>query len=530
MPIYSRGWLKVALPAVAGFFLVVTGWAVTEIKKNESYESGDILIQSVKEFAPLERAAVVFHHDRHTDVLEAHQKGCSTCHLTHENRLSLKFKRLEDKGRQFLMETYHTNCIGCHRELRGKQQTGGPLTCGECHREPVPEIDRDSMSFNHSLHYRHVKAADKECGLCHHVYDKEAEKTVYAKGEEGSCRYCHKQEDSDTGMSFRKAAHMSCLFCHMEKQAQNQTAGPVKCRGCHDPGEKQAIKTVKDVPRIERNQPDVGFVERYPKNPEMTASDYRMGLVPFDHRNHETQEDTCRVCHHESLDTCSRCHTVKGAKEGNWVTLAQAMHQEGEQKSCIGCHLRKTEKTSCAGCHGVKPARKTEDSDCLRCHLAAVGKDDLPSAVVADSGLAERMLNRAKKGAETPNWESPPETVKIDALEKTYGPVDLPHGKIISALKKGVAEDGLAQYFHNGDEQLCRGCHHNSPPSENPPRCGSCHGKPFTGKDPHTPGLMAAYHQQCMGCHREMNVSKPPSNDCTACHKEKGKEIVSAFR
>ena len=36
------------------------------------------------------------------------------------------------------------------------------------------------------------------------------------------------------------------------------------------------------------------------------------------------------------------------------------------------------------------------------------------------------------------------------------------------------------------------------------------------------PGLMGAYHLQCMGCHKEMGMEKPVS--CTDCHKEKTHE------
>ena len=36
------------------------------------------------------------------------------------------------------------------------------------------------------------------------------------------------------------------------------------------------------------------------------------------------------------------------------------------------------------------------------------------------------------------------------------------------------------------------------------------------------PGLKAAYHQQCMGCHREMGLEKPAATECAACHQEKG--------
>jgi hypothetical protein len=32
---------------------------------------------------------------------------------------------------------------------------------------------------------------------------------------------------------------------------------------------------------------------------------------------------------------------------------------------------------------------------------------------------------------------------------------------------------------------------------------------------------MAAYHRQCMECHKAMGISKPVSTDCTACHDKR---------
>ena len=114
-----------------------------------------------------------------------------------------------------------------------------------------------------------------------------------------------------------------------------------------------------------------------------------------------------------------------------------------------------------------------------------------------------------------------PETVTIKSLSETYEPVELPHGKIVSALVKGIENNKLATYFHTEQGTLCQGCHHNSPATRKPPRCASCHGKPFQESDLFRPGLMAAYHQQCMGCHDQMGIEKPASRDCAGCHKEK---------
>jgi DnaJ-class molecular chaperone len=79
----------------------------------------------------------------------------------------------------------------------------------------------------------------------------------------------------------------------------------------------------------------------------------------------------------------------------------------------------------------------------------------------------------------------------------------------------------IANYFHSDAGTMCQGCHHASPETRKPPKCSSCHGKPFDANNPLRPGLMAAYHQQCMECHRAMGLKKPQATDCTGCHKKK---------
>jgi hypothetical protein len=502
--------------------IVIKGWA--EIGKEESAAMADaVLIGFAEQFEPLERPRVVFRHDRHTDALKSYEKGCVTCHLKEGDKLSLKFKRAEDENRQFLMDTYHENCIGCHREMSGKNQDSGPVTCGECHRETVPVfLDRDPMGFDNSLHSRHAGAAGNKCETCHHEYDKAAKKTVYAKGKEGSCRYCHQQDDRDTGMRFQTAAHLACIDCHMKKTEEKKTAGPVQCRGCHDPAEKENIIKMDEVSRLDRKQPDIRFVRRHPGEKKLPASDYRMPLVPFDHQQHEKQETTCRVCHHAGLESCNTCHGMEGSEKGNWVKLERAMHYPDGKMSCTGCHAAMTREKQCAGCHRVSAGKDNDDDAyCGRCHLGAIGENRNPAAVLSDNALAEQLLKKNKTSHKSPDKLKIPETVTIKVLEDAYKPVNFPHGKIVSALWEGAAKSRLADYFHNGADRMCRGCHHNSPVSEKPPRCGTCHGKPFNEESPLVPGLMGAYHQQCMGCHEKMEMAKPAATDCAACHEEK---------
>lgn len=84
-----------------------------------------------------------------------------------------------------------------------------------------------------------------------------------------------------------------------------------------------------------------------------------------------------------------------------------------------------------------------------------------------------------------------------------------------------IKDDKLAQAFHTKPETLCAACHHNSPLSATPPKCGSCHTTNIDPKNPTRPTLKAAYHLQCMGCHKAMKVGRPKNTDCTTCHKQR---------
>jgi DnaJ-class molecular chaperone len=110
----------------------------------------------------------------------------------------------------------------------------------------------------------------------------------------------------------------------------------------------------------------------------------------------------------------------------------------------------------------------------------------------------------------------------MKTLMNQYGPVKMPHRKIVQTLSGNIKDVKLVQYFHKDESTLCQGCHHNSPAAKKPPGCANCHGRPFDERDPFKPGLMAAYHRQCMECHEAMGVEKPVATNCVACHQKKG--------
>lgn len=90
----------------------------------------------------------------------------------------------------------------------------------------------------------------------------------------------------------------------------------------------------------------------------------------------------------------------------------------------------------------------------------------------------------------------------IKKTEDHYGPVRFMHAK-----HAGVIKD-------------CALCHHYRPADEKAmetARCSACHQEPFQKDHFERLGLKAAYHQQCMGCHKEMD--KGPI-DCGGCHRK----------
>jgi hypothetical protein len=200
------------------------------------------------------------------------------------------------------------------------------------------------------------------------------------------------------------------------------------------------------------------------------------------------------------------------------------MHRLNIDQSCVGCHATKQSDSGCAGCHTSFELKREEGtSACINCHMVPVAEAAAGQGTPdAEKMAAARALENRDAVTQTYQVEDIPETVAIKTLMNTYEPVNLPHRKIVQSMVKNVGTNKLANYFHHEKGTVCQGCHHNSPAALKPPQCVSCHGKPFNEKDPFKPGLMAAYHRQCMECHKAMGINKPVSTNCTACHAKRG--------
>ncbi len=260
-----------------------------------------------------------------------------------------------------------------------------------------------------------------------------------------------------------------------------------------------------------------------------------MKPVVFNHLNHEKKIDNCETCHHTGDPvSCSTCHTVEGKAEGNFITLERAMHATNIAKrakgntpvSCVSCHEQQTkERRECAGCHAIVTPKR-DQAWCATCHNVTpsmtpeqMQKGIKGTLLPGDNEALATETVLAQKPVEPVSPMLGPLKVVIDSLADKYEGSNFTHRRHLTSLMEGIKDDKLAQAFHNQPELLCATCHHRSPLSLTPPKCGSCHAKEIDKANPGRPNLMAAYHLQCMGCHKGMNVARPRDTDCTTCHK-----------
>ncbi len=529
--------------------------------------SKEILITEPKEkiaiahteiFGPLERPQVIFDHKKHVEAIKKEGKKewetCEVCHRPKKEELVrikkedelIKEKKIEEKDalvfefpkkivkleKEALKKAYHDECMGCHKQKLKEKKKSGPITCGDCHvkEKEFVKIKYPLVEFDFKLHYDHEtklkeRVGEKDCGLCHHVYDLKDKKLVYQNGTEESCYYCHDiskkkrgpelsqivKVSSEKRLTYQKTAHQRCLSCHIKinremeiSKKEGEKVPPLECGKCHT-GKYKSIEELEKVPRPDRKQKETVLIS--------AGENTKMKEVGFNHKNHEYYHKTCRECHHERLKACKECHKLEGTLEGGWVNVVDAYHAPFSAHSCAGCHNKEKLEKNCAGCHKFIPlldikAKEPKKEICDRCHT---GKKE----VILPSPLSTATLdpNIVKKD------------IKIKVLEKEFEPADFPHRKIIDKLVSISNESKLGRYFHNELRILCEGCHHQRKSSaeakkDTPPSCQNCHPKYFNPVNPNKLKLQSAYHVQCIGCHDYMKLEKP-THRCTDCHKEK---------
>jgi hypothetical protein len=420
------------------------------------------------------------------------------------------------------MNTYHNGCIACHGEMNLAKEKTGPTDCDDCHSGKEKYLSsRQAMGFDKSLHFAHSQNADNKCEKCHHAYNEDKKELFYDKGKEGTCRYCHEQQTRDNRISMRQASHLGCINCHLNTPVKENVNPPLTCAGCHDPVEQQKIKKRSDIPRMKRNQPDIVLLKPASKSPTAAEKKNTMNFVPFDHKAHEASNDNCRVCHHKSMQTCRECHTLGGSPKGalgaEAPSLETAMHKADSTRSCQGCHNAGKQDKNCAGCHApMGLARDLQKEACLKCHMVPV--EDLTASSTPEEEISLARLALQSTHRVTPIYlkDDIPEVVTIQRLSEQYEAVKFPHRQIINALMDRMKDNRLSGFFHNDQEAICQGCHHHSPAADKPPQCANCHGQQWDRNRPSMPGILGAYHLQCMGCHKKMKIEKPA--ECIECH------------
>jgi hypothetical protein len=308
--------------------------------------------------------------------------------------------------------------------------------------------------------------------------------------------------DEKHDLTNQKTAHATCINCHLKRIAEKKMAGPVLCIGCHS-GTERTVEQMADVPRIECEMDERILIH--------AGDEARSQAVPFSHKSHEGYTRSCQDCHHKTLQACDVCHGIKGSEEGGWVTLAEAYHDINSTHSCVGCHEGEKKKPNCGGCHDRMRGGLVK-SACNGCHTGSL--DSLDN-VVGLPDAKELMPDDLKP------------VVRIDDLKDAYKPCKFPHLQVAQKLTELSNDSKLAKHFHADQMTICAGCHHVSPlkPKAPMPPCSTCH----TARGEHdrrTPTLLGAYHQQCLGCHAEMDCDgdwgeeKMPQS-CTGCHEER---------
>ncbi|MFW5498148.1 MULTISPECIES: sulfate respiration complex hexadecaheme cytochrome HmcA [unclassified Maridesulfovibrio] len=533
--------ILIVLAGVLGFHMEALSMVGTP-QENGNKRPDLIMIDTIAAQEELELPAVAFLHETHAKAVAEQGKDCTACHQKNEETVSYKFKRLENGTPEQLKEIYHNGCISCHAaDAKAGKKTGPQVgECRSCHvAEPEITAERAPAGMENILHYRHwdskliAKDAgqDTNCGACHHVYNKLDKKLEYVKGQEENCGVCHTAKPTgDVKLNTSEAYHGQCVSCHLEmKAAKAEKTGPVDCVGCH--GLNQAADLKEDnaavlqkmggkLPRLPRNQPDAVLLTAPVQ--DNVAVKATMAGVAFNHKAHEGYTDSCSSCHHETMNkSCSSCHTVRGSKDGGFVTLDKAMHKADSTRSCVGCHAVKQKDPNCAGCHELMPKNVIQSKEtCAVCHNgpASTSSDPVEMDASAKAAIASKLIVERPTSPVLVAEKDIPEFVTINVLENEYKASKLPHRKIIMSMVDKMKADNMANAFHSTPLTVCGSCHHNSPASATPPSCASCHGgKVQDGR----PALKAAYHVQCMTCHDAMNIEKPASTDCTACHAKK---------
>jgi hypothetical protein len=176
---------------------------------------------------------------------------------------------------------------------------------------------------------------------------------------------------------------------------------------------------------------------------------------------------------------------VLNAEKNNTKEKDEKVVIEQEDKKIIG-----TQKVA------IDEDHKYKAIDCKSCHSCEYPTRNNP------------CLNECPRDDYISVYHSPdegPTIVEMDEIDGDYGAVVFTH-KIHAQMS--VMSGG------------CETCHHYN--TTGPVlKCVSCHEDEHMREDISIPELEAAYHRQCITCHRQWSGS----TDCDFCHVEKGEDL-----
>jgi Ni/Fe-hydrogenase subunit HybB-like protein len=129
--------------------------------------------------------------------------------------------------------------------------------------------------------------------------------------------------------------------------------------------------------------------------------------------------------------------------------------------------------------------------NCKSCHTIDVPTKQNPGLVPCPRTEMVNVHRSPEKG---------PDVVKLNQLARKYLPVEFSHRQ-------------HAQMLSSFGTEGCAGCHHFN--TIGPIKaCSECHSIERKREDISKPDLQAAYHRQCISCHKEWGGS----DKCTSCH------------
>jgi hypothetical protein len=120
-------------------FFICAGLMASLLIFVSGYSQEDMVVVNDDAFKDAQRPPSVFRHDEHNE--KAGIEECNKCHHIYndegklvedessEDQRCSECHELKASGKKpALMNAFHTNCKGCHKE-----KNKGPVMCGQCH-------------------------------------------------------------------------------------------------------------------------------------------------------------------------------------------------------------------------------------------------------------------------------------------------------------------------------------------------------------------------------------------------------------